>query len=71
MALVAAVILVVAVGLVHSSVLMILSIRNRIYQKKWDKEKIVFKKTNPKASKAELCEYFVIFCLRNDCKVNF
>ena len=71
MILAAVVVLLVSVGIAHSSVLLILSVRDRIYQQKWNKEKAMRMRANPKISRAELCEYFVMFCLRNNCKVHF
>ena len=46
-------------------------IRNRKFQKLWDKEKAMRMRMKPAITRAELCEYFVMFCLRNDCKVEF
>jgi hypothetical protein len=46
-------------------------IRNYKYQKLWNKEKATKLRVNPNISRAELCEYYVMFCLRNDCKVDF
>lgn len=43
----------------------------REYQKLWDKEKAIKIKINPNISRAELCEYYVMFCIRNNCKVDF
>ena len=50
---------------------LMITIRDRIYQKEWNKEKAIRIRYNPKISRAELCEYFVMFCLRNECKVEF
>ena len=47
------------------------AIRDKIYQKEWYKEKAMRIRQNPKISRAELCEYFVMFCLRNSCKVEY
>ena len=49
----------------------ILFIRTKRYQKRWNKEKKILEKSIPKPSKADLCEQYVMFCLRNDCKVEF
>ena len=49
----------------------IYSIRNKKYQKLWEKEKAMRLKTKPPISNAELCEQYVMFCKRNDCKVEF
>ena len=46
-------------------------IRNKKYQKLWDKEKAMRVKIDPYITRAELCEYFVMFCKRNDCYVEF
>ena len=46
-------------------------IRKRKYQKLWNREKTLRSKCKPTITKAELCEYYVMFCLRNDCKVDF
>lgn len=50
---------------------LILAIRNRKYQNKWNEEKAKRIKIDPNISRAELCEQYVMFCLRNDCKVKF
>ena len=47
------------------------AIRNRKYQKLWDKEKLMRIRLNPKISRAELCEFYVMFCKRNNCNVEF
>lgn len=49
----------------------ILTIRNIKYQKLWYKEKATRLKIDPNISRAELCEFFVMFCKRNNCKVEF
>ena len=49
----------------------ILTIRNRKYQKIWNKEKAMRLKIDPNISRAELCEQYVMFCKRNNCKVEF
>ena len=49
----------------------ILSERNARCQKLWDKEKAMRIRNNPSISRAELCEYYVMFTLRNNCKVDF
>ena len=48
-----------------------LLMRNIRYQKEWDKEKVMRMRTKPAITRAELCEYYVMFCLRNECKVEF
>lgn len=50
---------------------LILSREDIRYQKLWYKEKALLIKMKPAISRAELCEYYVMFCLRNDCKVDF
>ena len=40
-------------------------------QKEWDKEKAMRMCLSTKISKAELCEYYIMFCKRNNCKVEF
>jgi hypothetical protein len=47
------------------------SIRTEKYQRYWDKEKALRKRMNPRITNAELCEYYVMFCKRTDCKVDF
>ena len=49
----------------------IYSIRNRKYQKLWDKEKALHLRIDPNISRAKLCEYYVMFCKRNNCNVEF
>ena len=49
----------------------ILAIQTHKYQKKWDECKAKLTKIDPKITRAELCEQYVMFCLRNDCKVEF
>ena len=49
----------------------ILLIRNMRYQKEWEKEKAMRMRAKPAITRAELCEYYVMFCLRNECKVEF
>ena len=50
---------------------LVLIIDDRKYQKLWNKEKAMRIKLEPDISKAKLCEYFVMFCLRNNCNVEF
>ena len=40
-------------------------------QKEWDKEKALRVKLKPNISKAELCEYYIMFCKRNNCRVDY
>ena len=41
------------------------------YQKEWNKEKAMRVKLKPNISRADLCEYYIMFCKRNNCKVDF
>ena len=50
---------------------LILVVRNNKYQKKWNKEKATRIRIDPNITRAELCEQYVMFCKRNDCKVDF
>lgn len=50
---------------------LILAIRDRKYQKKWDKEKAMLVRVDPAITRAELCEQYVMFCKRNNCKVDY
>ena len=50
---------------------LILTIRNRKYQKKWNEEKTKRIKIDPAITRAELCEQYVMFCKRYDCKVEY
>lgn len=47
------------------------SIRERKLQKQWNKEKAMRLRIDPAITRAELCERYVMFCKRNDCKVDF
>ena len=46
-------------------------IRNKKYQKLWYKEKVILLRAKPRVSNAEICEKYVMFCKRNDCKVEY
>ena len=48
-----------------------LSIVKKKYQELWNKEKAMRMRIDPDISRAKLCEYYVMFCKRNDCKVDF
>lgn len=48
-----------------------LDLRTMKYQKKWKKEKAARIRIDPNISRAELCEQYVMFCKRNECKVDF
>ena len=50
---------------------LIVTVRNNKYQKKWNKEKATRVRIDPNITRAELCEQYVMFCNRNDCKVDF
>ena len=50
---------------------LVLTIRDIKYQKKWNETKAKLIKIDPNISRAELCEQYVMFCKRNDCKVDF
>lgn len=50
---------------------LILTVRNNKYQKKWNEEKAKRVRIDPNITRAELCEQYVMFCNRNDCKVDF
>lgn len=50
---------------------LIYSIRNSKYQKLWNKEKANRLRIDPAITRAELCEQYVMFCIRNSCKVEY
>jgi hypothetical protein len=50
---------------------LILAIRNKKYQKLWNKEKTNRTHFDPMITRAELCEQYVMFCKRNNCKVEY
>ncbi len=50
---------------------LILSIRDIKYQKKWNKQKAMLVRVDPAITRAELCEQYVMFCKRNNCKVDY
>ena len=50
---------------------LITSIRNLKYQKMWNRRKSNTIRINPAITNAELCEKYVRFCKRNNCKVDF
>lgn len=50
---------------------LLLSVRNMTYQRLWEKEKEMYQRSTPKISRAELCEQYVMFCMRNNCRVDF
>ena len=47
------------------------SVRNKKYQKLWNREKETRLRLHPTTSNAQLCEYYVMFCKRHDCKVEY
>ena len=49
----------------------IMSIRNFVYQRKWDDEKDDIIRDNPAITAAELCAKYVDFCSRNNCSVDY
>lgn len=57
--------------LAYSSFSLMFTIRNKVYQKRWEREKAMRMRMRPSISRAELCEQYVMFCKRNDCKVEF
>jgi hypothetical protein len=50
---------------------LVCSVRNNKYQKIWNKEKAQRLRIDPGITRAELCEQYVMFCKRNDCKVDY
>ena len=50
---------------------LIVTVRDNKYQKKWNETKAKLIKIDPNITRAELCEQYVMFCKRNDCKVEF
>lgn len=50
---------------------LIIALRNRKYQKLWNNKKANIIRIDPHITRAELCEQFVMFCMRNNCKVEF
>ena len=49
----------------------IFTLRDIKYEKKWKKEKAKLIKIDPAITRAELCEQYVMFCKRNNCKVEY
>lgn len=60
-------ILLLLVGLVA----VMLIARTAKYQKLWEEEKAMRIKVNPRISDLELNDYYVMFCKRNNCDVEF
>jgi hypothetical protein len=50
---------------------LVCSIRNKKLQKEWNREKAARLRIDPAITKAELCEYYVMFLKRNTCNVEF
>ena len=44
-----------------------LIMRNKKYQKKWNKKKSDRLRIDPGITRAEMCEEYVYFCKKNDC----
>ena len=57
--------------LAYSSFSIMFAIRNKVYQKRWEQEKSMRMRMRPFVSNAELYEQYIMFCKRNDCKVDF
>ena len=45
--------------------------KNIRYQKVWRLKKSSIVRIDPNITRAELCEQYVMFCKRNNCKVDF
>jgi hypothetical protein len=45
--------------------------RNDRYQKRWDNKKALRIRIDPAITRAELCELYVEFCKKYDCKVEY
>ena len=50
---------------------LLIAARNAKYQKLWRLKKSTLLRIDPAITRAELCEEYVMFCNRNDCKVEF
>ena len=57
--------------LMYSIVLIVLIIRNARYQKLWNLKKATLLRVDPMISRGDLCEQIVMFCKRNDCRIDF
>ena len=57
--------------LMYSAALIFLIIRNAKYQKLWNLKKETFLRVNPHVSRGDLCDQFVMFCKRNNCRIDF
>lgn len=63
---------IVCVAIVVSSTCdAIATIRNFVYQKKWDNEKDQIIRDDPAISAAELCAKYIDFCAQNHCSVEY
>lgn len=60
-----------AVLLISSVYDAIMSIRAYKFQKLWDEEKDNIIRIDPAVTAQELCERYVDFCTRNNCKVDY
>ena len=50
---------------------LVLAARNVRYQRLWNLNKGNLIRIDPAITRAELCEQYVMFCKRNNCKVEF
>lgn len=50
---------------------LIIALRNRKYQKIWNQKKAIYLKIDPNITRSQLCEQYVMFCKKNNCKVEF
>ncbi len=57
--------------LVYFLIDIVYSIKKIKYQKLWNKEKALQLRIDPAITRAELCELYVMFCIRNNCKVDY
>ena len=47
------------------------SFRVKKFQKLWEKEKAMRLRIDPTIPRERLCEHYVMFCKRNNCKVEY
>lgn len=57
--------------LIYVIVDLILAARNIRYQRLWRLKKSSLVRVDPMITRAELCEEYVMFCKRNNCKVEY
>lgn len=50
---------------------LLIAARNAKYQKLWRLKKSTLLRLDPMLTNADLCEQYVMFCEKNDCKVEF